>query len=343
MRLLIVTQTVDQSDPYLGFFHSWLSTLSARYTSIEVVCLSEGEHDLPQNVSVHSLGKERGVRGRTQYAVSFLALAWRLKRSYDAVFVHMNEEYVLLGGLFWLLLGKPVYLWRNHYAGNARTQLAGMLSRKVFYTSADSYTARFKNAVRMPVGVEVGVRNDAARDRGAVVYVGRITPSKRLEVLADAIAILRKGGSPVSADLYGPSLPADIGYRQELATRDGIRVHEGVPHREVSRIMSGFNIFVNCAPSGMFDKAILEAAAAGCLVLAQSSDWQEAVGEEALRVVGKSEQLAARIAELSALDEAERRKLLEAQDRALGAHSLARLAERLGEEICDTSDRATRL
>src|SRR3989338_2534636 len=132
MRLLIITQAVDNNDPVLGFFVSWIRELSKRFESVDVICLREGTHSLPANVSVHSLGKENleienwklKILRRPLYIMRFYRYAWSLRRSYDAVFVHMNQEYVLLGAILWKLLGKRVYMWRNHYSGGALTDTA---------------------------------------------------------------------------------------------------------------------------------------------------------------------------------------------------------------------------
>lgn len=154
MKLLIVAQVLDTEDPVLGFFHDWVHRLAHRIEHIEVICLREGKHELPQNVRVQSLGKERGRQSRITYAMRFLSYTWKLRGRYDAVFVHMNQEYVLLAGFWWLLLGKPVYLWRNHAQGSYLTDLAALFCRKVFCTSAHSYTAKYRKTVRMPVGVD---------------------------------------------------------------------------------------------------------------------------------------------------------------------------------------------
>ena len=107
MKLLITTQAVDLDDPVLGFFHRWIEELSKRFDTISVICLKEGRHSLPANVSVYSLGKEGGV-SRIAYVLNFYRYIWKLRNDYDAVFVHMNQEYVLLGWKFWWLLGKRV-------------------------------------------------------------------------------------------------------------------------------------------------------------------------------------------------------------------------------------------
>ena len=60
MRLLICTQAIDKNDPILGFFHRWVIEFAKHFEHISVICLREGTHTLPENVSVYSLGKEGG-------------------------------------------------------------------------------------------------------------------------------------------------------------------------------------------------------------------------------------------------------------------------------------------
>ena len=109
MRLLITTQVVDRTDPFLGFFHGWIVELAKHFEHIEIICLQEGQHSLPSNVNVNSLGKELGIQSRIVYAARFLGLVWKLRDSYDAVFVHMNQEYILLAGWLWKILHKRIF------------------------------------------------------------------------------------------------------------------------------------------------------------------------------------------------------------------------------------------
>ena len=46
MKLLIMTQAVDQNDPVLGFFHRWIEEFSRHCERVHVICLKEGEHSL---------------------------------------------------------------------------------------------------------------------------------------------------------------------------------------------------------------------------------------------------------------------------------------------------------
>ena len=62
LRIAIITQTVDIADTDLGFFHNWIKTFAKRCEKVFVICLKKGELDLPQNVRVFELGKDKWSR-----------------------------------------------------------------------------------------------------------------------------------------------------------------------------------------------------------------------------------------------------------------------------------------
>ena len=79
MRLLIVTQKVDEHDAVLGFFHRWIVGLAKHCERMTVICLEEGAHHVPENVKVLSLGKEEGVN-KLGYLYRFYKNIWRERR-----------------------------------------------------------------------------------------------------------------------------------------------------------------------------------------------------------------------------------------------------------------------
>src|SRR3989338_6152195 len=114
--VLVLTQKMNREDPILGFFHGWMIELAKHADEVTIICLEKGFCRLPGNVRVLSLGKERGVR-RAGFIKNFIKAIWQDRKNYQSVFVHMNPEYVLLGGLLWRLSGKRVLLLYNHAAG----------------------------------------------------------------------------------------------------------------------------------------------------------------------------------------------------------------------------------
>lgn len=291
MKLLIITQKVDKEDSTLGFFHNWILALSPKFEKISVICLEKGSLDLPSNVKVYSLGKESG-RSKIKYVKNFFNLILGLHRDYEAVFVHMNQEYVLLGGLVWKILRKKVYLWRNHPQGNIFTMIAVLLSNKVFCTSEFAFVARYKKTKIMPVGVDtdkfvVLESSKVHKIKNSILFLGRIAPIKRPDLLIEALNILDKKGFDFICDIYGDALPKDLDYFNSLKLKvkefnleNKINFYKSVPNHETPKIYNEHEIFVNLTPSGSFDKTILEAAACGCLLVITNKSLEGCINDK---------------------------------------------------------------
>jgi len=288
MRLLVCTQAVDLDDRALGFFHRWIEEMSRRFESVEVICLKEGRHSLPRNVRVHSLGKESG-QSRVKYVWRFFLHAWRLRREYDAVFVHMNQEYVLMGAWLWHRLGKRVVLWRNHKMGNRLTDIACALADSICYTSPESFVAQKPHAHQMPIGIDTTQFTLAAKPApfDTVLFLGRLDPVKKPEIFLAAVDLLARRGITCHVDGYGdptdPKAP-HVTVLQELILpleeRGVLTWHPGVPHGETPAIYRAHGIYVNITPSGSFDKTIGEAMASGCVVVAANNAVRGIVPDE---------------------------------------------------------------
>lgn len=350
MRLLLLTQAVDLDDPVLGFVHGWIAEFSKRFEHIHVVCLKEGRHELPKNVTVHSLGKcaqggpasgwETGTV-RLKYISRFFRFAWTLRHEYDAVFVHMNQEYVLLGGWLWRLLRKKVYLWRNHWAGSWLTDVAALFCTKLFCTSRHSYTAKFAHTKLMPVGVDTSVFTSMHKERqaGSMLSIGRIAPSKRLEVLLEALGQLKGEGVSMTADIYGDALERDSDYLARLKTQVGtlgleglVRFHPAVPNAKTPALYSSHELFYNGSKSGMYDKTIVEAAACGALPIAASEDFAKEA-DKRLAFNGTSQSLVFVIRNALALSDSDKGQVRKNLEEFVEGHSLHALGIRLADEI----------
>lgn len=280
MRLLIVTQKVDMNDSMLGFFHSWILELAKHFEYITVICLFRGEYDLPKNVRVFSLGKEEEgsrIRKTLRYVIRFYGYIWGERKNYDAIFVHMNQEYVLLGAPLWKLLGKKVTMWRNHHFGNIFTRLAMIFCDTIFCTSQYSFTATSPKTVLMPVGIDTEhfYRDDRIkRENKSILFLARMSPVKRPHLVIESLRRLNETGTKFAADFYGDSLPKDTPYLESLKEKikeyalDGhIIFKEGISNSKTPYIYAAHDIFINASPSGMYDKTIFEAMACESLVL----------------------------------------------------------------------------
>ncbi len=344
MRLLVITQKVDKDDPILGFFHTWILKLSEKFESLIVICLQEGKHTLPENVKVFSLGKENNelrIKNyelwiRIKYVFQFFNLCFFQSLEYDAVFVHMNQEYVLLGGLFWKLMGKKVYLWRNHPMGNILTRIAILLSDKVFATSKDAYTAKFEKTKIMPAGIDTSLFRQISNfqfpiSKNKILFFGRISPIKRPHLLIEALKILKEKGIQFGVSIYGDALQKDKPYFESLEKIPEVMFYNSVPNWQAPEIYRQHVIYVNLTPSGSFDKTILEAALSGCIPIIANKSLSF---DNELVVEDNPEDIAKKLEFwLTASEEKRKEKSEMLQNFVLKNHSLDALIERLTEEI----------
>jgi len=292
-KILILTQKVDKEDDLLGFFHGWLEKLASHYEKIIVICLQRGLHTLPRNVKVMSLGKEEFVRYpkfsrfiyRLVAVLRFYEYIIRERKSYDRVFVHMNKEYVVLGGWLWKLFNKKVALWYNHGKGSFWSRLAGRWSNIIFYTSPFSFFAGWSKAKIMPVGIDTDVfkrLEDIKKIKNSVLYLGRISPVKNVMMLIKAAKIMSKNGAGFTLNIVGDPGEKDKSYfhnikkeAQKLENENKVIFSKKIPNHKTPEIYNQNEIFVNLTNSGSMDKTTLEAMACENLVLVSNRSFKK--------------------------------------------------------------------
>lgn len=283
MKMLVCTEAIDRTDPLLGFFHRWLEEFARHAHRVHVICLGYGGGRLPGNVIEHSLGKESlpvGRQGRivmrflyrVLYSLRLLRHAWRNRHDYDTVLVHLSPEYVLVAGFVWRLLKKRVGFWYNDTSGGWRVRLAVALSDVVFYSNPDSYAARFSHARNIPMGVDTDMYAEDHRcEPGSLLFLGRISPAKHLEVVFQAISHLPKAPR---IDIFGAPGPGNAEYAKKLRSqcteleKRGVLSYRGsITHHETPRVYGTHDIFVHMGSLRGFNKTLLEAMAAGDIVI----------------------------------------------------------------------------
>jgi len=177
------------------------------------------------------------------------------------------------------------------------------------------------------------------RVQDSILYLGRIAPSKYPDVLIEALGELKKKGVVFSADIFGDALPEDQKYlallkkrADELALSPMVHFHDGVPNRDTPAIYTSHGIFVNLSKSGMYDKTIFEAAAAGCLPVASSKDYA-VLADQQLTFDGTASHLVTVLEKLIRMSESDRDRLRKGSFELAAANSLETLGERLAQEI----------
>ncbi len=330
MKLLIVTQAVDKNDPVLGFFHRWIEEFAKYCEQVTVLALRVGEHSLPANCIVVTL-RPRPHQGKVETALRFFGEVLTRRKNYSAVFVHMNPEYVLLGGILWRFMGKQVGLWYTHKHVGLRLRLAECLVQHIFTASVESFRLPTRKLQVMGHGLdwpEGSAEKATTGGRIRILTVGRVSRTKRLIEMLSALDVLNARGIDFSFTVVGaPVTREDESYKEELighiATRPyreqvfmmGPIRHEALPH-----ILRNADVFINLSSTGSLDKAVLEALCAQVPVVSSNEAFVSLLTPLGLQVESlDSELLAGTILHATTVDTS----ALSARVRS--QHSLARL------------------
>ncbi len=265
MKLLICTQAVDQNDSNLGFFVRWIEEFAKKCESVTVICLREGEHTLPANVSVYKLGSGKIVR-----SVQFLKLIFSLRGAYDAVFVHMNPEYVVLGGIFWRAWGKGVALWYTHKSVTLKLRIATRLVNTIFTASKESFRLKTDKLHVMGHGIDtVFFSPEPSAVRSATVLsVGRLSKAKRHDLVIEAAQFFPEdlwiaGDGPEEANLKELT--------QNLSVASRVHFLGGRTQAQLRELYRHSKVLIHASETGSLDKVVLEALACGLSVITTSS------------------------------------------------------------------------
>ena len=334
MKLLILTQKVDINDPILGFFHRWVEEFSKHCEKLTVIALGAGEYKLPKNVKVLSLGKEKS-RSKLKHLFNFYKYIWQERKNYDNVFVHMNQKYVILGGIFWKLFGKKVSMWRNHLKGNFFTRITVLMSDVVFCTSQFAFVSKYKKTKIMPVGIDIEKfkpQISNLKSPNSILYLGRISPIKKVDILIEALRILRDKNINFRAKIIGDATEKDKKYYKNL--KQYVDIERGVPNYRTPEIYNQYEIFVNMTNSGSMDKTIFEAMACGCLVLLSNKSLLGQIDERLFFEENNADDLAIKLEKILSLSDSEKQSIIKtSKDFVIQKHSLNLLIKKLLEEF----------
>jgi glycosyltransferase involved in cell wall biosynthesis len=344
MHLVILTQVLDREDAILGFFHRWCAVFAEHLDRLTVVAQRVGPVDLPDNVSVLSLGKEQGAgRWAMLKSLQGALFGMRGERRPDAVWVHMVPKLVLYVAPACVPRGIPIDLWYTHKGVDGALRLAVPLVRRVFTASRESFRLPIQEQKLEITGHGIDCRHFTPREGHRpvdVLCLGRIAPSKGQDELLKGLAVLHT--CPVTEIAGDILLERDREYRERLEalvrlnpTLAGhVRFLGAVSWREVPEVLCRARILVNASTTGSLDKVVLEAMACGTLPLTCNEAFEPlfgpALAERLMFERGNPTDLAARLKALLTLPEHEAQELRgRLREMVLADHDLERLVPRI--------------
>ena len=346
MKLLVITQKVDENDQLLGFFIEWLKRLAQKFDRLIVLCLEKGEFNLPENVEVISLGKNKG-HSKIRQLFTLYSLLFTRRHNYDAVFIHMNPIWVVLGGPLWKLFNKKIFFWYTHKAVTSKLRLAEIFADVIFTASKESFRLPSKKIIITGHGIDtelfkpdhLRLNPKDQRFNLSILSVGRIAPVKNYETLIDAAKILKDEGVDFCETMVGEAaLDSDVRYLGSLKFKvKSLKLEENfnfigkVNHKDLPQYYQSHDIFIHLSKTGSLDKVILEAMACGCNVLSSNDSSRQFLEDNSVFKEDDPKDLADKIKNLR---DANYKKGL--RDYILENHDLNKLVGRISATINDS-------
>ncbi|MGH2351315.1 MAG: glycosyltransferase family 4 protein [Chloroflexota bacterium] len=290
-RLVFLTQAYDPGNAILGVTRDWVAALAERCAGVDVIAASVASvPDVPPNVRVASLGKERGATKLSQLVALYRSLAAALPGA-GAVFVHMVPRYAVLAFPLAAVARKPIALWYAQGGVDRWLRRAARLVDRIFTPTRDSFPLAGPQLERSLDVIGHGIDTGRYAPDGTtpatprrLLAAGRLSPSKRYDLLLDAVACLpdRSWRLRIAG---GPLYDSDCHYEAGMRVRaDRLQVAREVefagplPYEQMPAEYRTAWALAHTSATGSLDKVVLEAMACGTPVISTAPSSRTALG-----------------------------------------------------------------
>ncbi|MDP4001797.1 MAG: glycosyltransferase family 4 protein [bacterium] len=276
-NILIITQKVNIEDDLLGFFVGWLNQFSKNFDKVFVITLEKGIYDLPANVFVYSLGKEKNNSKIVRF-FNFYRYLFKLVPQSIGIFAHMSPIFVIASWPSATIFRKKIVLWYLHRSVTFRLKVAEKLCYKIVTAAKESLKFNSSKIIETGHGISFSdfkTERNWSDNKLKILSVGRISKIKDYEILLESAKILKDKGLEFQVKIIGqPIMVSDFEYQkflislqEKLGLKELIEFVGFIPYNYVVEYYKEANLVIGLTPHGGIDKTILEGMASGCLVL----------------------------------------------------------------------------
>ena len=346
LRLLLFNMVTDLDHPRQAFTHGWIHALAERVEWVHVITMWKGRVSLPGNVTVFSVGRERGYSEPRRAARFYRHLAWVLREQQpDVAFSHMIPVFTVMAAPLLCALGIPIVTWYLHPSLTLKLKLAHHLSQRVVSATYQSYPYKKDKLVPIGHGIDTCLFSPAdvsPDDPPMILCAGRISPVKDQLTLLQAVRVLKDRfrhpfhvvilGAPAGTvgEMYALRLREFV---QEAELQNIVRFESSVGQEQLAGWYRRCFVHVNLTPTGSGDKVALETMSCGRPSLMASEVFKDTLGKYASQLLfkhGDVEDLATHLNWVLSMSPTERLGMGEyLRERVIEQHDLSRLMDRL--------------
>jgi glycosyltransferase involved in cell wall biosynthesis len=297
LNLLVFNLAMDVSHTSLGFTTHWTNALARRSGHVSVITMTAGELALEPNVTVHSLGKERGFSEPRRLA-EFYRLVYKVlrERRIDVCFAHMAPLFAALFAPVAKARRIPILLWYAHGSRSRTMRVAHALADRAVTSTPASFNIPSDKLFVIGQGIDVNVfrppEETPPHYETTAITIGRVSRSKGIDEMLAALARVREEhGLDLRLEVTGePLTDEDRRYAEALLhSAESLRIADAVtfagraPYAEVASRYQRGSLFLNLSETRSMDKAILESMASGCVPISRNESFRQLAEEHGLQ------------------------------------------------------------
>jgi len=290
-KVLMFNLKVNLTDETLEFAINWVKEIAERCEHVDLITLEYSGEFIANNVSVFSLGKERGDSKMKQllnlYQIVFSLL---LKNEYSFCFSHMNPLFIAFTGFFIRLKQIEIITWYAHRNASFPLRVGMFFSNKIISINEHSFPLITDKLFELGHGINLNLykRDNLTKrkDEKTLLFVGRLSKIKQVEIIIKAVEILLSKSFLIKLYIIGDKSNVDDSYVLFLKKLVVIKYLDKsvffigrLSNKDTVPYYQNCFAHINCSPSNhSVDKTILEAMACGSLSLSSVLAAKETMG-----------------------------------------------------------------
>ena len=343
-KLLILNLGVDSENTSLAFTQKWINEISLSFASVDVLTMKVGSnYQLNKNVNLHFINDLKTNYTKIYQLKKLIKLTRKLIRNnnYSHCFAHMAPMQHLVAKFYLLRKNIKTTLWFTHSGPKFGIKwlilwFSSLLANNVVTASKHSFPFKFKKVKCIGHGINYDIffEERTTFQLKNISILSRVSKSKNIENTLDNI-IKCKNFENMNIDVIGGTLNTDDeDYLNELLIKyknfKNINFLGKQPHAKLPEILKKYDVNINNAQKGFFDKAVLETCAAGIINFYRSDDFDFLYSETFQNILNFDENnLFNKIDELDSFDKDEIITNIETAQKQSKNHSTSNVVENL--------------
>lgn len=288
-ELVLFNFTMDSKHPLLSHQPDIARQLTNHFDQVTVIT-NDGSSFIDGNLQVLSINWKEGAvfTNLIRFYITALPIMFK-KRNRSVVFSHMTDLQSFLISPVTRLFGTPHFLWYAHTHKSIYLKFANFFVNGIVTSTKGSCPIKSEKVVAIGQAIDEelfkpsSIKLNDNLSRG--LHVGRLDPSKNLDLIFSEIETLRKNFPHLSITQIGsPStgfakLECDsLRIKWQVGIADGwISLKESVSREELPVLFRDFDVFFHTY-IGSLDKSLIEATMSGLPVVTINPEYVSEFG-----------------------------------------------------------------